>query len=155
MQRWRHIFAQICGTLAAIGLAAMMLCTVADVALRAFFNVPLRGVYEVIELLLAYTVFLALPAVFLRNENIVVNIIDEFAPRWVPALKWIGLLLSLIVLVIIARQGWLQALDTIAFNDMTADLNLPRSLHWIALLVGVISAAIATAAMMLRGSGRS
>ena len=52
-------------------LAAMMLLTVADVALRGAFNRPLRGVYELVELLLAGTFFLALPAVFLRDEHIV------------------------------------------------------------------------------------
>ena len=55
----------------------MMLLTVADVTLRASFNLPIRGVYELVELLLAATFFVALPAVFLRDENIVVNSIDD------------------------------------------------------------------------------
>ena len=35
----------------------MMLLTVADVALRAFFNRPIHGTFELIELCLACTIF--------------------------------------------------------------------------------------------------
>jgi TRAP-type C4-dicarboxylate transport system permease small subunit len=154
VQRWRHICAQTCGLLAALCLAAMMLCTVVDVVLRAVFGIPLRGIYEVVELLLAYTFFLALPAVFLRNENIVVNIIDDIAPRWVRPLKRMDLVLSIVVLALIAWQGWLAAMDTIAFNDMTADLNLPRSLHWSALLIGVFGSLVVLLALVWRAPSR-
>ena len=105
MERWREVTARICGIIAAICLAAMMLLTVADVVLRAAFNTPIRGVYELVELLLAYTFFIALPAVFLRDENILVNSIDDLAPRWVPALKRFGLALAVVVLAVIGMAG--------------------------------------------------
>ena len=93
---------------------------------------------------------------FLRDENIVVNIIDDLAPRCVPVLKRIALAArgrgsrrhGLAGLVIAAR-------DTFEFNDVTADLGLSRVLHWIALLVGVIGAAVAALAMAIaRGNER-
>jgi TRAP-type C4-dicarboxylate transport system permease small subunit len=154
VERWRKIPSLVCGALAAVFLAAMMLLTVADVVLRGVFNAPIRGVFDLVELLLAYTFFLALPAVFLRDENIVVNVADDLAPRFVPALKRIAAALSVIVLAVMAWQGWLAARDTIAFNDVTSDLGLSRGLHWIALLVGVIGAAVAALAMGLRGDER-
>jgi TRAP-type transport system small permease protein len=154
MERWRHLIARVCGLLAAIFLAGMMLLTVADVTLRAVFNTPIRGVYELVELLLAYTFFIALPAVFLRNENIIVNVIDDLAPRAVPGLQLMASLLGFVVLGLMAWQGWLAALDTLSLNDVTADLGLSRLYHWIALLVGVIAAAIAALAMALRGRWR-
>ena len=154
MERWRHLIARVCGLLAAIFLAGMMLLTVADVTLRAAFNTPIRGVYELVELLLAYTFFVALPAVFLRNDNIVVNIIDNLTPRAVPALQLGAALLGFAVLAVMAWQGWLAALDALAFNDVTADLGVSRLFHWIALLAGVIGAAIAALAMALRGTWR-
>jgi TRAP-type C4-dicarboxylate transport system permease small subunit len=154
VERWRKIPSLVCGVLAAACLAAMMLVTVVDVVLRATSNVPIRGVYELVELLLAYTFFIALPAVFLRDENIAVNVVDDLKPRWVPALKRIAAALAVVVLAVMAWQGALAARDTIAFNDVTADLSLPKSLHWIALLVGVIGAAVAALAMGLRGDAR-
>lgn len=154
MKRWRDLVSTACGLMAAAFLAAMMLLTVADVTLRAAFNLPLRGVYELIELLLAATFFVALPAVFLRDENIVVKVADDLAPRSVPALKRIAAVLAVVVLAVMAWQGALAARDTIAFNDVTSDLGLSRGLHWIPLLVGVIGAAVAALAMGLRGDAR-
>jgi TRAP-type C4-dicarboxylate transport system permease small subunit len=154
VERWRKIPSLVCGALAAAFLAAMMLLTVADVVLRAFFNAPIRGVFDLVELLLAYSFFLALPAVFLRDENIVVNVADDLAPRSVPALKRIAAALAVVVLAVMAWQGVIAARDTIAFNDVTSDLGLSRGLHWIALLVGVIGAAVAALAMGLRGDER-
>ena len=143
----------ICGCIAAGFLAAMMLLTVADVTLRSVFNLPIRGTFELIELLLAGTFFVALPAVFLRDDNIVVEVIDSLAPRWVPILKRVAEAFGVVVLAAMAWQGWIAAADSIAFNDVTADLGLPRVLHWTALLVGVIGAALAAVAMTVRRNG--
>jgi len=154
MRRWRELPANVCGVIAALFLAAMMLLTVADVVLRAFFNLPIRGVYDLVELLLAGTFFLALPAVFLRDQHIIVDVIDGMAPRWVPSLKRLAEFLAAVVLGLMAWQGFLQARDTVAFGDVTADLGLSRVWHWIALLTGVIGACIASLAMALRRDGR-
>ena len=150
MKRWRDFSSRVCGTIAAIFLAAMLLLTVADVVLRAVFNLPVRGVYELVELLLAGTFFVALPCVFLRDENIVVNSIDDLAPRWVPTLKRAAEALAVVVLAIMAWQGWIAASDSLAFHDVTADLGLPRFWHWSALLIGVIGAGMAALAMAFR-----
>jgi TRAP-type C4-dicarboxylate transport system permease small subunit len=155
VERWRELPSRACGGIAAVFLAGMMLLTVADVTLRAAFNLPIGGSFELIELMLAYTFFVALPAVFLRDENILVNIIDDVAPRRVPVLKRVALALAVVILAVMAWQGLIAARDTVAFNDVTADLGLPRILHWIALLVGVIGAAVAALAMAWRGNGRS
>lgn len=154
MTAWRNIAARLCGAIAALFLAAMMMLTVADVALRSTINTPIRGVYDLIELLLAGTFFFALPAVFLRDDNIMVNVIDDLAPRSVAVLKRIAEVLAALILALMAWQGWIAARDAIAFNDVTADLGLPRALHWTALLIGVIGAGIAALAMGLRRNGQ-
>ena len=151
MKRWRDLISTACGLTAAVFLAAMLLLTVADVTLRATLNVPIRGVYDLVELFLAATFFFALPCVFLRDENIVVNSIDDMAPRWVPTLKRLAELAAVAVLVVMAWQGYLAARDSYEFNDVTADLGLPRVWHWLTLLIGVIGAAIAAFVMALRG----
>ncbi len=149
MKRWRERCSLFCGVTAAVFLTAMLLLTVVDVTLRAVMNAPLRGVYEIVELLLTATFFLALPCVFLRDENIVVNAVDDFAPRAVAPLKRAAALLAVVVLVVMAWQGVIAARDSFEFNDVTADLGLPKFWHWLALLVGVITSAIAALAMAL------
>jgi TRAP-type transport system small permease protein len=153
VRRWRDRASTACGLVAAVFLTAMMLLTVADVALRAAFNFPIRGVYELIELLLAWTFFLALPCVFLRDENIVVNSIDDIAPRWVPPLKRVAGLLAAGVLAVMAWQGFIAARDSVEFNDVTADLGLPRFWHWTAVLLGIVGSTLAALVMAFRRRG--
>jgi len=123
----------------------MMLLTVADVCLRAALNLPLRGTYEIIELLLACTFFLALPAVFLREENILVDVIDGMAPKAVPVLRRFAELIAVAVLGVMAWQGWKAAAETLVFNDVTSDLSIHRLVYWIPVLAGMIGAALAAA----------
>lgn len=140
---------------AALCLAAMMLVTVADVVLRATMRLPIRGVTEIVEFLLACTFFIALPAVFLRDENLVVDSIDSIAPGWVDRLRRIGSMLAAVLLAVMAWQGWIAASDTLEFGDLTADLSLPRVIYWVPVLFGIMAAAVVAGILMLRGECRS
>jgi TRAP-type C4-dicarboxylate transport system permease small subunit len=145
------ILARLFGSLAAAFLAAMVLLTVADIVLRAFFSYPIQGMLELIELGLACTIFLALPAVFLRDEHLVVDVIDYFArPRLVGLLDLVGALVSLGVLVVMAWQMLPLARTMHEFGDVTSDLSIPKIWYWIPVLVGVIASAAATVVFILR-----
>ncbi len=154
MKRFGTIASVTCGAVAAIFLAGMLLLTVADVVLRTVFNYPLRGVYELIELMLAGSFFLALPCVFLRDDNILVNTIDDFLPRIVPTLKRIALLLSVLTFAVLVWQGWDAAWDSYEFHDVTADLSLPKFWHWTIVLVGMSLAALAAFFMLFRSDDK-
>jgi TRAP-type C4-dicarboxylate transport system permease small subunit len=144
----RVTVARTLAIIAAAFVAAMMLLTVADVASRKIAEFPIRGVVELVELLLACSFFIALPAVFLNDENLVVDSIDGWAPRWVQFLKRISLLLGAVVLAVMGWQGWIAAKDTIEFNDVTSDLSIPRIYYWLPVLFGIIAAAIAALVML-------
>ena len=132
------------GVVAALFLAAMVALTVADVALRALFGLPIRGMLELIELGLACTIFIALPAVFLRREHLVVDVIDHFAkPRLVRWLDLLGKLVSLGVLAVMAWQMWPLAQTMVEFGDVTSDLSIPKLYYWIPVLLGVVASALA------------
>jgi TRAP-type C4-dicarboxylate transport system permease small subunit len=147
--------AKLCGWVSAVFLAAMMLLTVADVALRAVGAPPIHGTFELVELLLVCTFFFALPATFLRDENIVVDMIDGWRPRWVPTLKRLAAALAVAMLATIAWQSWLQARDAMSFGDVTSDLSLPKILYWAPLVFGIAAGAVAAAAVALgRANGK-
>lgn len=149
MKRWRNCFAMACGYLAALAVAGMMTITVVDVILRAALNYPIRGTLEIVELLLAASFFLALPAIFLRDENIVVDIIDQrSSSAFVRTLKRISALASAVLLAILLWQGWISAKDTLEFNDVTADLSIPRIYYWIPVLAGIAGSIVAALMMM-------
>ena len=150
MKGWRATIAHVCGWLAALCVAGMMLVTVADVALRWFANYPLRGTVEIVELLLTCSFFLALPVTFLRDENIVVDVIDRWVgTRGVSILKRLSAALAVVVLSILAWQGWISAQDTLVFGDVTSDLSIPKIYYWIPLLVGFIGAALTAFVILL------
>jgi TRAP-type transport system small permease protein len=148
--------ARVFGAVAAFFLAGMVLITVADVVLRSLFNFPIRGVLELVELGLACTIFIALPAVFLRDEHLVVDVIDHVAPRAV--VRWLdlaGALLSAAVLAVMAWRMLPLARDMHAFGDVTADLAIPKLWYWVPVLVGVVASLVATLAFIIRGQGRN
>jgi len=146
-----RLAARIFGSLAAVFLAAMVLLTVADIALRAIFSYPIQGMLELIELGLACTIFLALPAVFLRDEHLVVDVIDHLVrPGVVRLLDLVGALVSLGVLVVMAWQMLPLARTMHEFGDVTSDLSIPKIWYWIPVLVGVIASALATLVFILR-----
>jgi TRAP-type C4-dicarboxylate transport system permease small subunit len=123
----------------------MMLLTVADVGLRALFNKPIHGTYELIELGLACAIFVALPAVFLRDEHLVVDVVDSLAPkRAVRALDLFGAIASLAVLGVMFWRMVPLARDMQEFGDVTADLSIPKIVYWIPVLLGVGASALAT-----------
>ena len=142
--------------MAAAFLAAMMLLTVADVLLRAFFGYPVRGMLELIELGLACTVFLGMPAVFLRKEHLVVDAIDPLAgPAVVRLLDLAGALVSCGLLAFMAWQMVPVARGMYEFGDVTPDLSIPKIYYWVPVLLGVIGSATAALILVLRWRRRS
>lgn len=152
MKDWRAFVAKICGWTAAAFVAAMVLLTVADILLRAAANRPIPGVVELVELMLACSFFLALPAVFLRDGHIVVDVVDAIAPRSVARLKRLAAALAVLALALMAWQGWISASDALAFGDVTAYLSIPRIVYWVPVLAGIVGAALAALVIAAGGS---
>jgi len=140
-----QLVARVFGYLAAFFLSAMMLLTVADIVLRTFFSMPIRGMLELIELGLACTIFIALPAVFLRDEHLVVDVIRKRR-----VLDLAGALVSLVVLGFMAWHMVPIARSMIEFGDVTPDLSIPRLWYWVPVLFGVVASAAATLVFVFR-----
>lgn len=133
----------------------MMLLTVADVTLRGLFNKPINGTYELIELGLACSVYLALPAVFLRDEHLVVDAIDAVVgKRTVRLLDLAGACVSLVVLAAMAVVMVPLTRDMYEMGDVTADLSIPKIIYWIPVLTGVVASALTTLIYIARWSKR-
>ncbi len=144
-------FARLFGYLAAFFLTATMMITVADVFLRTFFGYPMRGVLELVELGLACTIVLALPAVFLRDEHLVVDVIDHLAKKSVVRLLDLaGAIVSLVVLAVMLWQMVSLARTMHDFGDVTSDLSLPKIWYWVPVLLGLFASALAAVVFIVR-----
>jgi len=145
------LFAQACIALAAVFLSGMMLLTVVDVALRKLIGYPLRGTFEIIELGLACTIFFALPAVFIRRQNLIVDFLDRLiSPSAVSLLDWLGTALSSVVLSVMLWQMVLLAEDMHTMGDVTADLAIGKLWYWIPVLAGVGASALVSLVFLIR-----
>ena len=136
---------------AAILLLAMVALNVVDVGLRSGFNAPIFGTYEIIEFLLAAVAFLAIPETFLRGQHITIELIDQILPpRGVDVLRVTGTLCALIFVALLTWHMVQPALDSIEFNEITVDLQLPVILKASLILAGVALSAFAVLVIFLR-----
>ncbi len=111
---------------AAVFLVAMVALNVVDVGLRSGLNMPIFGTYEIVELLLAAVAFLAIPEVFLRDQHITIELIDQILPD--RAIDWMRVFGTLCALVFAGLLGWHMiqpALDFVEFNEISMDLQIP------------------------------
>ena len=68
------------GVAASAILLTMMLLTFVDVVARYLFNFPLRGGFEVTELMLLVLIFAGLPLVSHADEHVTMDFIDRMLP---------------------------------------------------------------------------
>jgi TRAP-type C4-dicarboxylate transport system permease small subunit len=80
-QAWKRRVEALLGVAASIILLAMMVLTTVDVVARYVFNRPLRGAFEITELLLLVLIFAGLPLVSFTNEHAVMDFIDRLLGR--------------------------------------------------------------------------
>lgn len=113
------------GVIAAIVLFAMMALTFVDVILRYVFNSPLRGSFEITELMMVILIMAGLPLVSRSEEHVVLDIFDE---RMSAALRrLLRLLVNLVCSAVMAGMGWLmwiKAGQLDRYGDTTAALRI-------------------------------
>ena len=143
------------GLAAALILVFMMLLTTAAVLSRQLFNVPLLGLVEISELALVACIFIAMPGAFLRDENVVVDVVDHMVPRRVThVLRMLGLVLTLAFLggsaVTMIEPAWVK------FNrgQTTMVLEIDLLYFWIPILLGFYLASAATLWLLLHRLSR-
>jgi len=141
---------------AAIFLLAMVAINVIDVGLREGFNAPIFGTHEIVVFMLAAVAFLAIPEVFLRDQHITIELIDQVIPD--RAARWLRAFGSLCALVYVTLLAWHMvqpALDYIEFDEITMDLQLPLIWQAALILTGLGTAVIAASALLLRDIGQA
>ena len=100
---------RLISTLAAVVLLWMVAVTCVDVIGRYFFNSPLYAGSEIIQVSMAGVIFLSLPAMFFRNEHIVVDLFLVFQKGY------LGWILSIFFLAISAYCLWVVADKTMFY----------------------------------------
>jgi TRAP-type C4-dicarboxylate transport system permease small subunit len=114
------------GIIAIVILVAMMLFTVLNVVLRAFFNRPIPGDVELIEIAMVCTGFLGLAWCAVKERHIRVDLLVQFFPKRAQGIiDTIGYIGALGACVIIAWQSINEGLANREMETATASLNIP------------------------------
>ena len=113
------------GGIAGVLLFCMMTVTFVDVVLRYIFNAPLRGSFEVTELMLVVLIFAALPLVSRREEHVVMDFLDRcLGPRIYRALRVLEHVVSAAVMSGMGWLLWQRASKLAAYGDTTSVLRI-------------------------------
>ncbi len=124
-QAWKRRVEALLGVAASIILLAMMVLTTVDVVARYVFNRPLRGAFEVTELLLLVLIFAGLPLVSFTNEHAVMDFIDRLlGRRGLRGLEGGVELVSAVLMFGLAWLVWGKADRIWAYRDATDVLRI-------------------------------
>lgn len=101
---WERRVDAVLGIAASILLLCLMLLTFVDVVARYLFNRPIRGGFEITELLLLVLIFAGLPLVSHADEHVTMDFIDRLLPA--RALAALVRLMHAMVSLIFFVLGW-------------------------------------------------
>ena len=116
---------------AALGVAAsailfcMMTLTFVDVVARYVFNRPLRGAFEVTELLLLVLIFAGLPLVTHAGEHVTMDLVDRLVGAAARGLM--GRLVELLcaaLMFLLTWLMWMRAARIASYGDTTDVLRI-------------------------------
>jgi TRAP-type C4-dicarboxylate transport system permease small subunit len=131
---------RVLGAAAAILLFCLMAVTTIDVTGRYIFNWPLRGGFEITELLLLTLIFAGLPLVSRADEHVTMDFID--AALGARGRRLIRRLVDAICGLIILALAWrvfIKAGKIAGYGDTTDVLRIPVGpfVYFMALMVAV------------------
>lgn len=142
MERLTDSVSLFSANIAAMILLLLVVLTCIDVVGRYFFNSPLVGAVELVEICMGAITFFSFPLMFMRNDHIVVDLIPQFRRGY---LAWFTSLVFLAVTFIVAltlgNRVYDYAVRAFEDGDVTEYLGIPKYP-----IVGFITAAIFTAA---------
>ncbi len=125
MGRWERPFVRMLGGLAALTLSFIMLLTCLDVAGRYIFNDPVPGALEITEFVMGALIFTSLPLVTLRQEQVTVDLFEQFIPRFIKrALNTLLNAVSFACLAVISWRLWVKAGQMFSNGEFTAVLQV-------------------------------
>ncbi len=125
LSAWERRFDAALGFAAAVILFSMMMITFVDVIGRYGFRSPMRGAFEITELMLLVLIFAGLPLVSHADEHVTMDFIDHlFGPRGRRVLKAIAQFVCAATMLGLAWLVWIKAGKIASYGDTTEVLRI-------------------------------
>ena len=122
---WKRRADALLGVGASAILFFMMVLTVVDVVARYRLRMPVRGAFEVTELMLVVLIFAGLPLVSFADEHAVMDFVDRLlGPRGRRRLQRVVHGLNAALMFLLTWLMWLKADRIWAYRDATDVLRI-------------------------------
>ena len=123
---WERRADAVLGVAASALLFCLMVLTFVDVVARYLFNAPIRGAFEVTELLLLVLIFAGLPLVSHADEHVTMDFVDRMLPAAVTRLVVRSVhALCAALFFFLTWQIWIKAGRISGYGDTTDVLRIP------------------------------
>lgn len=132
-------------------LAAAVVLVLLDIGARAIVNVSITGMIDITQLCVMALAFWAIPLAFIRDGHVKIT----FATEWLPlraraGLDAIAALAGAVLIVLMGRYGYDQALTALQYGDSSQTIGIPMIWYWGFLLSGCVLSLAATLIVALR-----
>jgi TRAP-type C4-dicarboxylate transport system permease small subunit len=123
--KWERQADAVLGVAASVLLLGMMTLTFVDVVARYLLNRPIRGGFEVTELLLLVLIFAGVPLVSHADEHVTMDFIDRILPQRVADL-WMRIMhgICAALMAFLTWQVWIKAGKIAGYSDTTDVLRI-------------------------------
>ena len=138
-----HVLCDICAGAGGLVLIGMAVLTVVSVIGRAFFNSPILGDVELVQLGTAVCVALFLPYTQMRGGNIIVDVFTQnVSPSAQRRLDGLGTFFYMLVMVLIAWRVYAGGEQALEYQDSSMLLGFPIWVSYLAMVPGLALCAL-------------
>ncbi len=146
---------RVMNVFAMVALFVMMLLTVADVSLRYSLKMPIIGSTEIVEVLMAVLVFMAIASCTARDGHLHIDLLMSHLPMRIQSIaELINLILSLFVSFVLCWWGFLAGLSAQESNLGSSLLAIPLAPVYYVIAIGFAVLVFVLAVQIIRNLSR-
>jgi TRAP-type C4-dicarboxylate transport system permease small subunit len=126
VDRLVHRLEKFTALLSGLGIFVLMLIGVAHVLGRKFFNLPIFGYIDIVEIMMAFMVFLAISYTERLGGHIRMELFVSFLRgRWLALFELVGVVLGLAIVSVLLVYSWDHAMRALHLGDSSIDAQIP------------------------------
>jgi C4-dicarboxylate transporter, DctQ subunit len=126
VDRFGHRIEKATALISGIGIFALMLVGVVHVLGRKFFNMPIFGYIDIVEIMMSFLVFLGLAYTERLGGHIRMELfVTRLKGRALPLFELVGVLVGLVIVGVLTVYSFQHAMRAFTLGDSTIDAEIP------------------------------